>query len=198
MENLREKKIFIGGIQGSGKTHAARILIQKHFATALIMRVTPDFDGIVQKGCKLKQASLVRATGKPYMEVAEAMAESIVKGHIKPEVIVFDEADLLFQSHAELMPYMNELVIKHRHFKAADGKGTSMIFITRRVQDIPAKITDSCHVRLFFPLEGKNAMTYIAGQDERIPELMQQLKYKDYRFVLKMIGEAPTIHPPLK
>ena len=123
MKDMKGHKIFIGGIQGSGKTHAAKFIIKTHFKKAIGLRVTPDFDDIenikliesVGSGPeKLRSdleelAGMLVEDGKQVMEKKKALPDF--------DVLIIDEFDLMFRANADLTPNLNDLMLMHRHYK---------------------------------------------------------------------------------
>jgi hypothetical protein len=192
LEGFKSRKVFIGGIQGSGKTQAARWLADRAFKKCIAVRYTPDFDD-------LPNVDLIDAVGDGQAQV-EQVAEFLIRegraymNHGKKPTYdcwLLDEADMVFKSGMLTVSAVNDLVLMHRHY------GLSLVFITRRPQDIPAKIIETSHFQFYFAVEGKNVKAHLAAVDDRITALLEQLRYKDYRFILKRVGEAPTIHAPL-
>jgi len=177
MLDLQNNKIAIFGIQGSGKTYLAKYLI-RNFKT-LVYEVNPDYrdtNAYVYQGSKTLQ---------DLNKFCENVKELALKRKIN--AFLLDEADLFFRSNYDLQPNLNDLVINHRHYNLA------LFFISRRPQDIPTKIVESCHYIIIFKLEGANAINKFKEIDERILPLLEKLQYKDYRFIVKEIGKEPYI-----
>ena len=191
--DLKNHKIFIGGIQGSGKTTLAKYLISK-FKRAVCIRITPDYDDV-------DNIVLVKPSGS-YQDDLEDLATMLVKQgkafeekkikEMPYDLLVIDEADLAFRGNHDLGPSMLDLVAMHRHY------GLGIIFITRRIQDIPARITESTKHRFFFAIEGKNALTYIENMDERLAVLMTKIEADKHNFIYKELGKPPILHKAIK
>lgn len=190
--SFKSRKVFIGGIQGSGKTQAARWLADRVFKRCIAVRYTPDFDD-------LPNVDLLDAVGDGRAQIEQVADFLIREGRAymnqrkKPtyDCWIIDEADMVFRSGQLTVPSVNDLVLMHRHY------GLSLVFITRRPQDIPAKIIETSHFQFYFVVEGKNVKAHLAGVDDRIPPLLERLRYGEYRFVLKRIGEPPKLHAAL-
>lgn len=190
---FKDAKIFIGGIQGSGKTYAGRWLAATQFENVIGFRRTRDFDD-------LKNMVLIEPTNNPQVD-AEKLAEKMVAwgklyeaGKIKKmpyDCILWDELDLYFQNNYEIGPAMNDLILMHRHY------GLAMVFITRRPQDIPARIVESCRFIFMFKIEGANIFKKLDAVDPKIGVLMSQLEYARHNFVFKELGKDPILHKPL-
>lgn len=192
MNKMKGRKIFIGGIQGSGKTQAAKYLVRKCFKRGIMLRFTPDFDDVdnvdrvAREGDPVEQ---MRAIARFLIREGEAFMEKGVKPTY--DVWVIDEADLIMRSGLLQLDEMHDIVAMHRHY------GIAVIFVTRRPQDIPAKIVESCQFQLYFPIEGKNVRSHVASVDDRIITEMDKISYGDYRFIFKEIGKEPVIHKKL-
>jgi DNA polymerase III delta prime subunit len=194
MNDLKGKKIFVGGIQGSGKTEFAKYLIKNKFKLAIGLRLTPDFDDI-------KNIHLVNPT-KDLLNTFEALCSSLVNegskfmnGEIKKttyDVLVIDEADLLFRNSADLGTNARKIMLMHRHF------GLSVILITRRPQDIPSTIQESCFLQIYFKLEGKNIKQRLDGIHPDLMNKINELNYHKHNFIIKYLGESPKLHKAIK
>lgn len=190
IKNLNDVKIFIGGIQGSGKTVCAKWLIKNKFKHALGIRLSADFD-------EMKNVTLVKPTGD-LLEQLENMCATlndwgrlyedgkIKKNEIPYDCLVIDEADMIFRSNYDIKKQLTELIAMHRHY------GIAIIFITRRLQDIPAKITESCRHRFFYPIEGKNVFKYLSNLHEDLEDMVRNLEYGKFDFVYHELGNKPV------
>lgn len=118
--------------------------------------------------------------------IGRQVEEGERKAHVY-DALVLDEADMLFVKNEELGSPMRELLAMHRHYKIA------VIFITRRVQDIPPRIVEACKHMFFFKIEGNNVRKYMDNIDPRIGELLDTIEYDSHQYVYKEIGKQPTI-----
>lgn len=180
MLDLVGQKVCIFGIQGSGKTHFAKS-IMRGFKKPTVYGVTADFDN--------ENVYLYRPKDM-YGEF-----DNFVRWFNKEvdnDLLILDEADLFFSSNADLSKYpnFNELILKHRHM------GKTVMLISRRPQDIPTKIVGSCRYSIWFKVgdeENINRKLKAIG----VFELMEQITYKKYDFVIKPVGEKGYIHEPV-
>lgn len=177
--DLTGKKIGIFGIQGSGKTILARKLIRS-FRKPIVYEVNPDFRNdncMIYKPANLTPALLDAFCGK--------VKQLALKK--KCDCFVIDEFDMFCQGNLSIPPNLNDLVLNHRHY------GLAIIFISRRLQDIPAKIVESCHHLFVFKIEGLNAVQRLKGIHPDFEQMMSQLDYNKHNFIHKELGNAPVV-----
>lgn len=191
--NLKDHKIFIGGLQGSGKTTLAKKLIGK-FKKAISIRITPDYDDVdnlVLVSPKKTYADDLEDIAQILCHEGEAYEEKKIPLPTY-DLFVIDEADLAFRGNYDLGMNMLKLIAMHRHY------GMAIMFITRRIQDIPPRIVETCKYKFFFAIEGKNVMTYIINLDERLFPLIQRVSADKHNFVFKEIGKPPILHEAVR
>lgn len=180
LPNLRNRKFAIMGIQGSGKTVLARFLAS-HFKTLVY---TPHGHDWV----KARKVHIVTPLSmkRHFVDGMEDVAKFFKKS--KFDMLVVDEADMIFRTKFDIKPAMNDLVINHRHYNKALG------LVTRRPQDIPPKILESCHVMFIYPLEGKNAIKHLEEVSAGLGKAVTDLEFERFNFIVKEIGKPPVKH----
>lgn len=178
--NLKEMKIFVGGIQGSGKTELAKYLAT-NFKKAIVF--TPHSDDWKKEKVFIYEAKNPRGDLPEFCNAVKIMAKEK-----KIQLVIFDDADLLFQSNMDIPLSLRDLHINHRHYNLA------LMFVSRRPQDIPTPIIESSHYSFILKCEGDNIRKKFNEINPLIWRLVEQIKYKDYKFVIKPIGEAPYLH----
>lgn len=176
------KKILVTGIQGSGKTYYTKWFIKKYFKKTITYRVTSDFD---KENVYLYRPAENQVLGE-FKEFGKHVRNLAKDGKIS--CCVVDEADLFFHNNFEISEEWNDLILMHRHY------GLTIIFITRRPQDVPTRMVESCHHIFIFKLEGANAKKKFQAIDPRIVDLMEKLDYDRHNFIWKQLGEVPKIH----
>lgn len=194
MQDFKNQKVFIGGIQGSGKTVFARWLVKNRYSRAIGIRETKDFDDIpnmvlVERG-QSDRLVAIEHIAKMLVEIGREVEEGKRTKH-EFEALVIDEADLYFKSNFDIGHYMSDLVAMHRHYKIA------LVFITRRPQDIPAIIRESCRYSVYYKISGTYVMRALRDIHPDIPELIEQLDYDKHNFVLYELGRPPVLHKPV-
>lgn len=188
--NLKNVKVVIVGIQGSGKTELAKHL-SSNFKNPYWYLMHKDDLLRMPKKVNLIQADRMS------IEELDEICESIIKlgKNKKADCLIIDEADM-FLSHyltSENAKHINDLVINHRHY------GLAVIFLTRRPQDIPTKIYESSeHIFLYAMPNSDNVERKLASLDREIPILALQLHKDKHNFIHKRLGEIPTLMKPIK
>lgn len=182
--DLLNKKIGVFGINGSGKTYAVRQLM-RHFKAPLVYRITDDFDN------EPDNVKIFKPTDK-YADLDLFLYTAQSWGRAKKiDCVVLDEFDLFTNRFLEQGSPLNEMVALHRH------DNLSMIFISRRPQDVPAKVYESLHHLFVFATEGPGAvkkLTEIHGDFER---LLPSLSIERHNFVYKQHGMPPSLCAPI-
>ena len=182
MLDLELRKILICGIQQSGKTFFANWITKQFGVKAIVYAIHPE---------DFKDSPAMIYAGNSSKETLNKFCKSVKQLAILEKINMFivDEADLFFTSNFDMavIPELHDLILNHAHYNL------SLVFITRRPQDIPTKIAESCHHIIIFKLEGDNAIKKFKEIDPRMLPLIENLKYQDYRFIIKSIGEIPYI-----
>ena len=189
-EEFKAHKACIFGIQESGKTFWMQEMY-KHFKKPLVLKVNED-----DAWDKLPNIFVAELDGRDiqgdfafWIKKARELAR---EGKI--DLLIIDEADMFFRSNYDIDENLMDITLNHRHM----GKqGLAVWFATRRPQDIPTRIVESCKFLVIFPLEGANAVKKFNEIDPRIVPKLEELRFKDRRFIIKKIGEEPYIHAPL-
>jgi hypothetical protein len=195
--NVAECKIFVGGIQGSGKSYFTANNLIPSFHNPVIYGVHPsDY-----KECGNHAKVLIprNTTIDELNKNCQLIKKMAIKGEC--DAFVIDEADMFFNSNFDVNKYehINDLILNHRHYKKGypdednNIKGLAIVIISRRPQDIPTKIIESCRYIVTFAVEGDNVVQKFKRIHPKYEELLKELKYKDYRFVFKEIGHDPVI-----
>ncbi|MCH7851000.1 MAG: hypothetical protein IH845_05140 [Nanoarchaeota archaeon] len=183
---LQKKKIMVGGIQTSGKSYFVKNMLIPNFRKPILFEVHPDF-----RECE--NLLIYRPSEPTVKELNDFCLKVKALGLAgKIDAFILDEADMFMMSIlGKELNNLNDLVINHAHY------GLALVFVTRRPQDIPPKITESSHYIIMFTVEGKNVFDRLKGISEEFEEAVRKLDY-DYRdFVVKEIGRKPITYNPL-
>lgn len=171
------------GIQGSGKTVLAKF-ITRHHKSLVYTPHAADW-----KGEKRVHIITPESMKKPFAAGIEDVMAFFKKSRF--DMLINDEADMIFKTKFDIKKVSNDMIINHRHY------GKSIGFVTRRPQDIPPKILESCHYLFIFALEGKNAILHLNDVRKGLGDMAANLKFEDHRFIMKSIGNEPVIKGPV-
>jgi hypothetical protein len=178
------KKIGIFGIQGSGKTYFARKILA-NFRAPFIYRVSGDFDNE-------PNAVIFKPTDK-YLDLDTFLhtAKYWATMH-KIDAIILDECDLFTTETRLQQGILNEIVLMHRHMGNA-----ALILISRRPQDIPQKIFETCHYVVNFAIDAPIARRKFTELHADYDVLLPRLDFAAHNFIVKEIGQPPRLFNPI-
>ena len=171
------KKYVISGIQGSGKTYLSQWISSLYHTVHVYTPHWQEWEKI--------DVTVFKPTD--YVDDFQFWLKIMKRGRGKIDCLIIDEADMLFRSHFDSSPDLRDLVINHRHY------GISLVFITRRPQNIPTWIFEQCEYVATFKMEGVNVVKKFGDLDHRIPDLMDRIRYENHEFVIKKLGKPPVI-----
>lgn len=189
--NIKDKKITICGIQGSGKTYYSKQLVKKNNFNVLVF--SPHKHDFINEPDNF----IYYAPDKPLAEYGtrDLIAEfDIFLGFAKSlalknqiDGVFIDEFDLMFRSNYDISGKFNDIILNHRHYNLF------VLGITRRPQDIPAKYFEQCQYIVSFAIQGSNAIKKFndLAPNDRIGDQITQFNYEKREFVLKELGKPP-------
>ncbi len=158
--NLKDVKVCLFGIQGSGKTiFAEHFLMNKYKSPVIYLMHEEDF---LSRGNHVEiiipqdKDGNVDASMKTLNQHAKRIKQEAKAGKI--DAFFIDEADLFIPKDFRILqrfPYFYDLLINHRHY------GLAMIFITRRPQEISTVITEQSAHYFIFHVAGKNVKDHL-------------------------------------
>lgn len=187
--NLKGVKSCFVGIQGSGKTEAVKYFTNKGFKKPLVYAVhkyewdnmSNKYNIYIPQSYDLKEFNM--------------FCGNLIKGLKNREkdfdALIIDEADLFFQDNFQIYGNVNDLFINHRHYPK--GKGIALILVTRRPQDIPAKVFESSEHLFVFAIEGENVKRKLENLSPQIRELTPYLSKDKHNYIYKQIGYSPKL-----
>jgi len=177
------KKIGVFGIQQSGKTHFARELL-KCFRAPFVYRLTGDFDNV-------ENAIIFKQTDK-YGDLDLFLATAKRLGTAgKIDAVVLDEFDLFATESRLSQGLLNEMILMHAHFNL------SIVLLSRRPQDIPSKVFESCHIIVNFIIDGPAAKRKFIDLHADYETLMPHLQFEKHNYILKELGRPPLLFEAL-
>ena len=176
--DLTKKKMIIAGIQGSGKTFLAKSLSKPY----KVMVYTPYFE-------EWKNEDVILVQHKDFVLDYPFWCSQAIKFSKAKKINLFitDDADILFKHHFDTSQELRQMVIGHKHFNL------SLIFVTRRLQDIPTRIYGTMEYFALFTIEEPNTIRKLNEIYEGLGDMTKNLPYQSYQFVLKEIGKKPIV-----
>ena len=179
------------GIQGSGKTELAKHLIKNNFKHPLVYGVHfYEWEKEPPKVTLFKPAS-------HQLSDFNIFCGELIKGlkdnSLNYDAVVIDEADLFFSENFQVYDNINDLFINHRHYPK--NKGIALILLTRRPQDIPAKVVESCEHLFIFAVSGENVKRKLKEINPQIIELLENgaVTKEKHNCIYKHIDKPPII-----
>ena len=189
MIDLKNCKICVFGIQGSGKTvFVERWLMKKYNNPLIYLMHEEDFK---DRGNHVKviipkdKEGNVDTSMRTLNVWSKKIKEEAINGKI--DAFIIDEADLFILKdfrNLQKFSYFHDLIINHRHY------GLSMIFITRRPQELPTVITEQSGHYFIFHIAGKNVKDHLNKIYDNLGFIAQnKLSKKDHNFIHLEFGE---------
>jgi len=177
--NLKAKAIIIAGIQGTGKTYLVKYL--SRFFNAIVY--SPYYEEWANE-----DVAFVKTTDfiKEFPTWCSKFVDLAKRNKIN--LVIIDDADLIFRTHFDVCQSFRELHIKRRHL----GSGVALAYVTRRPQDIPTKIYGSCEFWALFSNNSPQVIDLLNKLHNNLGDLVASLNYESYEFLLKEIGKEPV------
>lgn len=190
---LKNCKICVFGIQGSGKTFFVENFLMKKYQKPIIYLMhKEDFNkrgNHVQVIVPQDENGNVDTSQRTLNQWSQKIKEKAINGEI--DAFIIDEADLFIPKDFRMMqksPFFHDLVINHRHY------GLSIIFITRRPQELPTAITEQSAHYFIFHISGKNVKDHLNRIHENLGDICsEKLNRRTHNFVHLEFGEQKPL-----
>lgn len=182
-DTLKQTKICIIGMQGSGKTTLAKKIVRT-FKKPLVYGVYPE--EWIHEPQKIRIYIPPSFTPEAFEEFARILIAEQVN-YKTFDCLLIDDADLFFNSNFSRYPSTNRLFISQRQL------GLSLIFVSKRPQNLSTKIYENSDYIFIFAIEGVNVKKYVYNLHEEMKNLVPQLSRKNHLFIIKEIGKPPLI-----
>jgi hypothetical protein len=176
ISELKNTKILIFGLNGTGKTYLAKYL--SRFFKSFVITLNPK---------EWIDEDVVIAECKTIDDYEFWLNQYRNKFCSKLDCVIIDDFDVFFQSHLQSLPVFSELMFRNRHI----GKGITIIAITRRIQNIPTRYYEIFEHLVGFTIESTNVIQKLNEIYDGLGDMIKALPYKSYIFVWKTVGKEP-------
>lgn len=181
--NVKQTKFCVVGMQGSGKTHFTKSII-KLFKNPLVYGVYPfEWEN---ESKKIKMFVPNDLTLIAFNDFAGNLIKEQVENKTY-DCLFIDDADLFFKNNFDLYPNINRLFISQRQL------GLTLIFASKRPQNLSTKVYENSDFLIIFAVEGVNVKKYLRNLHEDMEELLKNLSREKHNFIIKKIGENPKL-----
>lgn len=181
-------RLVILGLQGSGKTHLAKESIIPHYGGKYIVfdpngeykgftRYVPKFTGetaALQEELKL----FIRRFVLPNCQTLEDIEAGKKEKVKRLRAVIFDEADLIAPSRANIPAALRDLAVRSRHLRI------DLIFIARRPTDLSAYLMDTADYLAVYKQVGYNALKTMRALKLESDEAIKGLDYNLHEYLL--------------
>lgn len=185
-EELKQVKICLIGMQGSGKTFMSKKLVNS-FKKPLVYGVYPE--EWIHEPNKIRMYSVksfsIEAFNKFAGELINYQQNSEPKDRY--DCLFIDDADLFFTSNFAVYENINRLFISQRQL------GLSLIFASKRPQNLSTKIYENSDFLFIFAVEGINVKKYLNSLHENMKILLPKLSREKHNCIIKKIGKEPKL-----
>jgi len=128
----------------------------------------------------------VDTTMKTLNKWSKEIKQRAINGEV--DAFIIDEADLFILKDFRAMQrfsFFHDLVINHRHYN-----NLSLIFITRRPQELPTAITEQSAHYFIFHIAGKNVRDHLNRIEDNLGEIAsKKLSRHTHNFIHLEFGE---------
>lgn len=183
----RQHKHAICGLQGGGKTYFAKELVKRNNLKVLVFSPhRHDFEAEGDNFYYFQGFATDAQTVDNFFRLAiELCKKGVIDG------VLLDEFDMYFMNNFQIGQHATDAFANHRHYDMC------MIMITRRPQDIPAKVFEACKNIVCFALQGENARKKFNGIYKGLGDDILSLDYFAYEYYIKQIGLPPKKMPKI-
>lgn len=197
--NIKAQKLMIVGINGSGKSNAGFYIASKQFKRFIL--VTPHEEDI-RDAPKNAICVLVKELSPQELNIIMDSVKLLAEER-KIDGVLLDDIDAFLTGENDLAkcPSLKIALINHRHYgkkNKEDKFGLGMIFMSRRPQNVPSALFEICEHGFYFSSPtSDNIKRKFSAIDYRLYEMVNNLKYKSFKFVYKELGKPPIVCKPL-
>lgn len=189
---IKEQKLVIVGLNGSGKTEFGKFIVKKSFKRCVWVLINPDD----MKGMPSNVTAVISTDRENRIKEIDGIIGDVIKlaKEGKVDGLVLDEADLFLNDNAEIKKFanINDMVILQRHH------GLGVIIMSRRPANLPTMLYETSDtVILFASPRSDNVDRKLKPLHRDLAPMVSTLRKGDYKFVTITTGENPILHNPI-
>lgn len=188
LPDINGKRFVIFGLQGSGKTVLARILL-KTVKDSLVYDVHHEYPGFTRYLVQYKQVQTHKPDDPAIWELNN-LVNRIVIGSGKIRLFVMDEANRYCPNHYPLPSSILQLNDDQRHDRIGFGS------IARRPAQLNTDLVELAHYLFIFRLTGRNDYKFLEDIAVGLGDGVKALE--DHHFMIVDPGRRFTEHPPVE
>lgn len=181
-------RLVILGLQGSGKTYLAKKKIIPEYGGRYIVfdpnkeytgftRYVPKFTGDT-KALRGELKMFIRRFVIPNCQTLEDIEAGKKEKKNRLRLVVFDEADLIAPSRANIPAALRDLVVRSRHLRI------DVVFIARRPTDLSAYLMDTSDYLAVYKQVGYNALKTMRALKIESDDAIKALDYHAHEYLL--------------
>lgn len=181
--NLLRKNMLVAGSHQSGKTHLVKHIINEGNYRALVFSPYAE---------EWEDQNVFYVETKNHVKDFPFWCNKIMEmaNNDKINLAVFDDSDMLFRHHMDTSNALRQMVTGNSHM---GSKGLGLMWVTKRPQDIPARIYGVCQILALFSIESPQVKELLNRQYKGLGDLVISIPYGSYKFAYKEIGKAPVV-----
>lgn len=180
--NLKQKMLLIAGGHQTGKTYLVKY-ISRAYRCAVYSPYKEEWN----------DENVIYCESSDHVAEFPFWCDAIMKMAKANRIncAIFDDSDLLFRNFMDTSAQLRTLVTGYTHLNQKNGM--TLIWITKRPQDIPPRIYGLCQVLALFPTESPQAIDMFNRIQEGLGDKVKAIPYGSYQFLLKEIGQEPKL-----
>jgi len=187
---FKNKKTTIVGMNGTGKTEFAKYLARNVYERPAWVLVNEDDYRNMPKN--VLSVLLNDTSGKELNQTLGTLFELAKENKI--DAVVVDELDLFATNDSDLdkYPNLNKFVVLQRHSNVA------LVGVGRRPARIPTTMFETSDNIIIYPsLNSDNTEKKLKSLHRELPEMHQQMRKGDYRYIAFEPGHEPKLKNPI-
>ncbi len=188
LPDITNKRFVILGVQGSGKTELAKIILRSA-RNSIVYDVHHEYVGLNRYLVEHRQVDR-RKRDDPGIAELDHFVSQVVQGSGQVRLFVLDEANRYCPNKYPLPASILVLNDDQRHDRIAFGT------IARRAAQLNTDLTELAHYIFVFRLTGRNDYAFLEDTAVGLGDAVRDLE--DYHFVIVDQARRFKIHEPIE